>query len=90
MLVHTSCILPPPLDPDLRAFSASEMPKPNSSSRFMRSAVDSLLVLLHSRKGNPLLTSRFRASIAPGVGVDPVCKLPATSMSKAEIGGLFL
>jgi hypothetical protein len=52
-----------------------------------KAAVDSLLVLLQNLKGTAAFLSLCRASMALGVGVLPICKVPERSMRIARITG---
>ena len=46
-----------------------------------------MLVLLHNLNGSPAERRRSRACTAPGVGLDPTCSVPETSMSNPRIRG---
>lgn len=90
ILVQTTCVLTSSVRPDLvNALGAFNEGNPKASRCLTKSAVDLWLVLLHRRKGSLEDMRRLKASIAPGVGSEPTCKVPETSISNAEIEGLL-
>ena len=61
--------------------------KPIPTNLPRKAAVDSLLVLLQNLKGTAAFLRLWIASMALGVGVLPICRVPERSMRIARIAG---
>lgn len=73
--------------PRLVHTSPPSTPNPICCNRVHRSAFDSLLVLLQKRNGILAARSFRSAAIAPGVGSEPMWRVPERSIRRAAIGG---